>query len=243
MTNVKLKGDYRPSHERHQHCLAAGRGAPAAGGARCLIAEFPYAVDAIDFALADLVGRTTIRLRPLQTTLDLLQVSYIATANNPRSVAGADPAPLSHRDVSEARGRRPGCALPAVIVDLAKERGLERRWMVAFGGTGLTVVAQHWRGGSVHRAASSRRSCATATAAPRRTDQKPKRVSEKPPLAACQLSRPSKDTSLKCPLITRIWRRANRQPGASAILVRSKTRELLWPSRQTSRTQALRTSK
>jgi hypothetical protein len=30
-----------------------------------LLFEFPYAVDAIDFALADLVGRTTVRLRPL----------------------------------------------------------------------------------------------------------------------------------------------------------------------------------
>ena len=30
-----------------------------------LIFEFPYAVDVIDFALADLVGRATVRLRPL----------------------------------------------------------------------------------------------------------------------------------------------------------------------------------
>ena len=29
-----------------------------------LMFEFPYALDVIDFALADLVGRTTIRLRP-----------------------------------------------------------------------------------------------------------------------------------------------------------------------------------
>lgn len=34
--------------------------------ARCALAlEFPYALEVIDFALADLVGRTTIRLRPL----------------------------------------------------------------------------------------------------------------------------------------------------------------------------------
>jgi hypothetical protein len=30
-----------------------------------LLFEFPYAIDVIDFALADLVGRTTVRLRPL----------------------------------------------------------------------------------------------------------------------------------------------------------------------------------
>ncbi|AMA61203.1 AAA family ATPase [Bradyrhizobium sp. CCGE-LA001] len=39
---------------------------PALHDARnALMFEFPYAVDVIDFALADLVGRTTVRLRPL----------------------------------------------------------------------------------------------------------------------------------------------------------------------------------
>jgi hypothetical protein len=32
---------------------------------KALMFEFPYAVDVIDFALADLIGRTTVRLRPL----------------------------------------------------------------------------------------------------------------------------------------------------------------------------------
>jgi ATP-dependent Lon protease len=221
-----------------------------------LIFEFPYAVNIIDLALADLVGRTTIRLRPLllvgdpgggksrfarrlgevlglsvwredasradgavfagtdrrwysaeachpflaiaaarianplllideiekagtrsdygrlwdcllgffeietsarypdpalQTNLDLSQVSYVATANS------VDPLPSPIRDrmrivtFPKPSANDLDALLPAVIADLAKERGLEQRWMPPLDGVEYAAVTTNWRGGSVRR--------------------------------------------------------------------------------------------
>jgi ATP-dependent Lon protease len=41
--------------------------------------------------------------------------------------------------------------LPAVIADLAKERGLDQIWVPPLDGAEHTAVARHWRGGSVRR--------------------------------------------------------------------------------------------
>jgi hypothetical protein len=41
--------------------------------------------------------------------------------------------------------------LPAVIADLAKERGLDARWVTPLDGVERAVVAANWRGGSVRR--------------------------------------------------------------------------------------------
>jgi ATP-dependent Lon protease len=41
--------------------------------------------------------------------------------------------------------------LPAVIADLALERGLDRRWVEPLTGIERDTVAAHWRGGSVRR--------------------------------------------------------------------------------------------
>ena len=41
--------------------------------------------------------------------------------------------------------------LPAVIADLARERGLEQSWVPPFDGVEQTAVARNWRGGSVRR--------------------------------------------------------------------------------------------
>jgi ATP-dependent Lon protease len=221
-----------------------------------LMFEFPYANEVIDFALADLIGRTTIRLRPLllvgdpgggksrfarrlgevlglsvwredasradgavfggtdrrwysaepchpflaiaagrianplvlideiekagsrndygrlwdcllgflepetnvrypdpalQVTLDLSQVSYVATAN------ALDPLPSPIRDrfriitFPKPQFVDLDALLPAVIADLAKERGLDRGWVPPLDGAEYAAIGRHWRGGSVRR--------------------------------------------------------------------------------------------
>jgi ATP-dependent Lon protease len=221
-----------------------------------LLFEFPYAMDAIDFALADLVGRTTVRLRPLllvgdpgggksrfsrrlgevlglsvwredasradgatfggtdrrwysaepchpflaiaqgkianplvlideiekaatrsdygrlwdcllgfletetsarypdpalQTNLDLSHASFVATANS------LDPLPSPIRDRFRViRFPKPSAddldaLLPAVIADLARERGLDGSWIPPLDGAEHAAVARNWRGGSVRR--------------------------------------------------------------------------------------------
>ncbi|TYL81720.1 AAA family ATPase [Bradyrhizobium cytisi] len=230
---------------------------PALHDARnALLFEFPYAVDVIDFALADLVGRATVHLRPLlivgepgggksrfarrlgevlglhvwrtdasrsdgavfggtdrrwyssepchpllaiahgkmanvlvlldelekaatrsdygrlwdcllgfleaetncrypdpalQTNLDLSQVSYIATANR------LDPLPSPIRDrfrivtFPKPTAKDLDALLPAVIADLANERGVNRSWVPPLDGIEREAVARHWPGGSVRR--------------------------------------------------------------------------------------------
>jgi ATP-dependent Lon protease len=221
-----------------------------------LLFEFPYAVDVIDFALADLVGRTTVHLHPLlivgdpgggksrfarrlgeslglsiwrsdasrsdgavfggtdrrwysaepchpflaiaqgkianplilldelekaatrtdygrlwdcllgclesetnarypdpalQTNLDLSRVCYIATANS------LDPLPTPIRDrFRVVTFPKPTAAdldalLPAVLADLAKDRGLDQNWVPPLDGIERSAVARYWRGGSVRR--------------------------------------------------------------------------------------------
>jgi hypothetical protein len=221
-----------------------------------LMFEFPYAIEVIDFALADLVGRTTVELRPLllvgdpgggksrfarrlgealgltvwrtdasrsdgavfagtdkrwhsaepchpflavaqarqasvlvlideiekagtrsdygrfwdcllgflepetntrypdpalQTTLDLSHISYVATANS------LDPLPSPIRDrfrvvsFPKPNAHDLDALLPAVIADLAKERGLHQDWVPPLDGVERAAVAQHWRGGSLRR--------------------------------------------------------------------------------------------
>ncbi len=256
MKNVKLKDILGPLKRVINAALPLVEVPPLHQVRGTLIFEFPYAVDVIDLALADLVGRTTVRLRPLllvgdpgggksrfarrlgevlglsvwredasradgavfagtdrrwysaepchpflavaagrianplvlieeleksgtrsdygrlwdcllgffepetsarypdpalQTNLDLSQVSYLATANS------LDPLPSPIRDrFRTVTFPKPSAddldaLLPAVIADLARERGLDRRWVPPLDGTEHTAVARHWRGGSVRR--------------------------------------------------------------------------------------------
>ncbi|MGJ5202887.1 AAA family ATPase [Bradyrhizobium sp. HKCCYLR20261] len=87
----------------------------------------------------------------LQTNLNLSQISYLATAN---SLA---PLPSPIRDRFRVVGfPKPTAAdldalLPAIVADLASERGLDTTWIPALDGIEHTVAARHWQGGSVRR--------------------------------------------------------------------------------------------
>jgi len=256
MKNPKLKDILGPLKSVINAALLLVEVPPLHQVRNTLIFEFPYALDVIDFALADLVGRTTVRLRPLllvgdpgggksrfarrlgevlglsvwredasradgavfagtdrrwysaepchpflavaagrianplvlieeleksgtrsdygrlwdcllgffepetsvrypdpalQTNLDLSQVSYVATANS------LDPLPSPIRDrMRVVTFPKPSAddldaLLPAVIADLARERGLDQSWVPPLDGAEHTAVARHWRGGSVRR--------------------------------------------------------------------------------------------
>jgi ATP-dependent Lon protease len=252
MKNVKLKEILGPLKSVINTALPLVEVPPLHEVRNTLVFEFPYAIDVVDFALADLVGRTTIRLRPLllvgdpgggksrfarrlgetlgvtvwrtdgsrsdgavfggtdrrwysaepchaflavaqgqianplvlideiekaatrsdygrlwdallgflepetsvrypdpalQTNLDLSQVSYVTTANS------LDPLPSPIRDrFRVVRFPKPAAddldaLLPAVIADLAKERGLDANWVPPLDGLERAAVAQNWRGG------------------------------------------------------------------------------------------------
>lgn len=257
MKNVKLKDIIGPLKSAINVPLPLVQAPPLHQVRNILMFEFPYAVEVIDFALADLVGRATIRLRPLllvgdpgggksrfarrlgesiglpniwredasradgavfggtdrrwytaepcrpflaiaagrianplvlideiekagtrgdygrlwdcllgflepetncrypdpalQVTLDLSQVSYVATAN------ALEPLPNSIRDrfrvvtFPKPTPDHLDAVLPAVIADLAKERGLDQAWMPPLDGVEYAAVARNWRGGSMRR--------------------------------------------------------------------------------------------
>lgn len=87
----------------------------------------------------------------LQTELDLSHVSYIATANS------VDPLPTPLRDrfrtitFPTPKDGDLDALLPAVIVDIARERGLDTCWISPLGTRERHAIAKIWRGGSVRR--------------------------------------------------------------------------------------------
>jgi len=106
-----------------------------------------------DCLLGFLEPETSVRYPDpaLQITLDLSQVSYVATTNS------LDPLPSPLRDrfrvvtFPKPAPKDLDALLPAVIADLAGERGLDHRWVAPLDGIERNAVATHWRGGSVRR--------------------------------------------------------------------------------------------
>jgi len=84
-----------------------------------------------------------------QANVNLSNISYVATAN---SVAGL-PSPLldRFRVIKLALPSRDhlDALLPAVIADLARERGLDASWIAPLDGDEHAAVAAAWSGGSV----------------------------------------------------------------------------------------------
>ncbi|WP_271575583.1 AAA family ATPase [Bradyrhizobium sp. CCBAU 11361] len=256
MKNVKLKDILGPLKSAINTPLPLVEIPPLQEARNALLFEFPYAADVIDFALADLVGRPTVHLRPLlivgepgggktrfarrlgevlgvnvwrtdgsrsdgavfggtdrrwysaepchaflavaqgrianplvlidelekaatrsdygrlwdtllgflevetscrypdpalQTNLDLSQVTYVATANS------LDPLPSPIRDrfrivtFPKPTAKDLDALLPAVIADLANERGVNQSWVPPLDGIEREAVVRHWPGGSVRR--------------------------------------------------------------------------------------------
>jgi hypothetical protein len=85
----------------------------------------------------------------LQTNVDLSHVSYLATAN---SVTGL-PRPLLDRfrvlKLALPSRDHLDAMLPAIVTDLAHERGLDARWIAPLDGDEHAAIASAWNGGSV----------------------------------------------------------------------------------------------
>jgi ATP-dependent Lon protease len=104
-----------------------------------------------DCLLGFLEPETSIRYPDpvLQTNLDLSNISYVATANT----TGGLPRPIldrcrvinfplpSHDDLD--------ALLPAVIADLARDRGLDASWIPPLEGDEHAAITSAWPGGSV----------------------------------------------------------------------------------------------
>lgn len=106
-----------------------------------------------DCLLAFLEPETSARYPDpaLQTNLDLSQVSFVATANSLAPL----PSPIRDRfrvvTFPKPTSADLDALLPAIIADLAKERGLDASWVPPLDGTERTAAARSWRGGSVRR--------------------------------------------------------------------------------------------
>jgi hypothetical protein len=87
----------------------------------------------------------------LQTDLDLSMVSYIATANSLEPLPG--PIRDRFRTITFPKPTKDDlqALLPAVLADLARERGLDRRWIAPLDEIERVAVANYWNGGSVRQ--------------------------------------------------------------------------------------------
>jgi len=87
----------------------------------------------------------------LQNFVDLSQICYLATAND---VAGL-PLPLLDRlrvvEMPLPSSHHLDALLPAVLADLARDRGLDARWVTPLDRDERGAIASAWHGGSVRR--------------------------------------------------------------------------------------------
>ena len=115
------------------------------------LATAPYTGRLWDCLLNFLESETSIRYPDpfFQTNVDLSQISYVATANN---VAGL-PGPLLDRfrviKLPLPSRKHLNALLPAVITDLARDRGLDASWIAPLDGDEHAAIASAWNGGSV----------------------------------------------------------------------------------------------
>ena len=129
---------------------------------RALMVEFPYAVAVVDFALADLIGRPIIKMRPLLLVGEpgggksrfarrLSHVNYVATANS------LDPLPTPLRDRFRiVMFPKPtiddlDALLPGLLQAIATERCVDARWIAPLDAVERAAIARHWSGGSIRR--------------------------------------------------------------------------------------------
>lgn len=87
----------------------------------------------------------------IETTVDLSAVSYIATANTLEDV----PVPLRDRlsiiKVPEPGWEHVGALTAKIIADIAKDRGLDPRWIPPLAPDELDVLRTGWNGGSLRQ--------------------------------------------------------------------------------------------
>jgi ATP-dependent Lon protease len=87
----------------------------------------------------------------LQTTVDLRHVCYVATANFIDNL----PSPLLDRfrkiDFPKPTEADLLALIPAVITDILRDQGMDRRWIEGLSPSETSAIAHHWRGGSVRR--------------------------------------------------------------------------------------------
>lgn len=93
----------------------------------------------------------------LQVPINASHVCYLATANRIDTL----PPPLLDRmrmlRFPTARAEDLDSLLPVVVDELARERGLNSRWIAALTVAEREALAAHWRGGSVRRLARRQR--------------------------------------------------------------------------------------
>jgi ATP-dependent Lon protease len=87
----------------------------------------------------------------LQTELDLSHVCYVATANDLAPLPSALLDRFRVMAFPEPRANDLDALLPPVLVDIARERGLDARWVTGLVGWERDIIAKKWGGGSVRR--------------------------------------------------------------------------------------------
>ena len=87
----------------------------------------------------------------LQVDVDLSHVSYVATGNDATPLPSALHDRFRVVEFPEPRSDDLDKLLPSLLIDIARERGLDARWTMPLVGWERDLVATRWKGGSVRR--------------------------------------------------------------------------------------------